>query len=294
MKLQLSKSQELAGLAETVLAMHSPHDGPVDLDNILLENGIKLHLGSYAENFDAVLIPDEKGFHIHLNLKKVNGNPRAPRARFSIAHELGHYFIDDHRIRILNSTPEPSVCGLFDANESNEEHEADCFAANLIMPPARFKRAALHAGTPMETIRTLADTFDSSLTATAIQYTNHISDRSMVIRWKPDGEMAWALPGKGYRTEGYKSVLFKNPEKLPTDCATAKVITGKAEHDNGTLDMATVFQNVARAGPRNLLLMEEAIALGEYGFLTILSDLKPAQPQVSERARRRAERKSGK
>lgn len=293
MKLQLSRRQQLAELAEAVVEFHSPQAGLVRLDKILKENGIKLHTSDYAENFDAVLIPGNKKFHIHLNLRRVNGKTNAPRARFSIAHELGHYFIDEHRHRLLVSTPEPSVCGLFDSNESNEEHEADHFAANLIMPPSRFKAAASALQTPLETILTLSNEFDTSLTATALQFLNHVSDRSMVIRWKPDGEMAWAIPGKSYYAEGYRTVLFKNREKLPPDSASGRVVRGKTDNDSGVLDMATVFQNVALAGTRNLLLTEEAIALGEYGFMTILSDHKPALEQVSERAKRRAMRKAG-
>lgn len=291
MKLQLSRRQELAELAETVVEIHSPHSGTVSLDNILKENGIKLHYGEYPENFDAVLVPSSTNFHIHLNLRSVNGNPESRRARFSIAHELGHYFIDEHRTRLLESTPLPSVCGLFDGNESNEEDEADHFAANLIMPPSRFKAAVSNSWTPLNTILNLADKFDTSLTATALQYINHVSNRSTVIRWKTDGEMAWAIAGAGYRAEGYRNVLFKNRDKLPKDSATARVMAGKP-HDSGILDMATVFQNVALKGIRNLVLHEEAIALGEYGFMTILSDHKPAPAEVSERAKRRAMRKS--
>lgn len=294
MKLQLSRRQELAQLAETVVELHSPQDGPVDLDSILEENGIKLHTGHFAENFDAVLIPGPRNFHIHLNLRMVDGNRFARRARFSIAHELGHYFIDEHRSRLLKSRPEPSLCGLFDGNESNEEHEADHFAANLIMPPARFKKAAAKTLGPLDTILTLSNEFDTSLTATALQFLNHVSNRSMVIRWKPEGEMAWAIPGKSYYAEGYRTVLFKNREKLPPDSASGRVVRGKTDNDCGVLDMATVFQNVALAGTRNILLTEEAIALGEYGFMTILSDHEPAQEQVSERAKRRTMQKAKK
>jgi Zn-dependent peptidase ImmA (M78 family) len=292
MKLQLSRRLDLAELAETVVSMHSPQNGSVCLDKIIEENDIKLHTGDYAENFDAVLIPGPRKFHIHLNLRKVNGDRNAPRARFSIAHELGHYLIDEHRTRLLESTPEPSVCGLFDSNESNEENEADHFAANLIMPPSRFQSAASTSWTPLNIILNLAREFDTSLTATALQFMNHVSDRSMVIRWKPDGEMAWAIPGSGYKADGYRAVLFKDRENLPKDSASARVMASRIDHGDGVLDMATVFQNVAHDGQRNLLVTEEAIALGDYGFMTILSDHKPSPTAVSERAKRRAARKA--
>ncbi len=291
MKLQMSRRQELSELAESVVELHSPLAGPVDLDKILLENGIRLHPNRFSENFDAVIVPKAHTFHIHLNLRKVNGDPTAPRARFSIAHELGHYFIDEHRKRLLEEPPHPSLCGLFDANECREEDEADHFAANLIMPPSRFKKAAQGQGSPLQTILNLSQKFDASLTATALQYLNHVSDRSMVIRWTPDGNLAWAIPGSGYRTEGYRTVLFKNREKLPKDSATANVISRKQETDQGVLTMATVFQNVALSGERNTVVKDEALALGDYGFLTILSDYETAAAPLSERAKRRHERK---
>lgn len=291
MKLQLSRRQELSELAEAVVELHSPLPGPVDLDNILLENGIRLHPNHFAEEFDAVIVPQANAFHIHLNLRKVAGDKNAPRAKFSIAHELGHYFIDEHRTRLLAEPAQPSLCGLFDGNERQEEDEADHFAANLIMPPSRFKKAAHGQGSPLETILSLSRKFDTSLTATALQFINHVSDRSMVIRWTPEGNLAWALPGNGYRAEGYRTVIFKTPEKLPKDSATANVISGKRPNDQGTLTMAHVFQNVALAGERNLIVKEEAIALGDYGFMTIISDDTPTVT-LTPRGQRRLAKKN--
>lgn len=292
MKLQMSRRHELSELAETVVGLHSPQPGAVDLDAILRANGIRLHPNRFPEDFDAVIVPTSKTFHIHLNLRKVDGNPEAPRARFSIAHELGHYFIDEHRTRLLTEPPQPSLCGLFDGNECQEEDEADHFAANLIMPPSRFKSAAYGQGSPLETILKLSRKFEASLTATAIQFTNHVSDRSMVIRWTPEGNLAWAIPGRGYRTEGYRTVSYKTPENLPKDSATANVIAGKLTHDKGVLTMANIFHNVAHAGDRNTLVTEEAVAVGDYGVLTIISDHGPAPTTISPRAQRRQSKKT--
>jgi len=272
MKLQASRKLEIEELAEQEVDINSSGTGATDLENILKENGIKLHKGEFPEKFDAVLLPENGRFHIHLNLKKIGEDQNSPRVRFTIAHELGHYFIDEHRTKLLTSTPNPSLCGLFDNNENNEEHEADYFAANLTMPPTRFKKEAAKIKSPLETILALSKKFKTSLTATAIQFVNHVSNRSLAIHWKPTGEMNWSIPGTGYRIAGYKSVQFKTLGNLPKDCATAKVISGKASHETGVLDMASVFHNVYRDGERNTLLTEEAIALGEYGVITIISD----------------------
>lgn len=291
MKLQMSRRLELAELAQAVVDCHSLERGPVRLDQVLRDNGIKLHSDFYPENFDALLVPGKAFFHIHLNLRKVDGDVNAPRARFSIAHELGHFFIDEHRVRLLEEPPRPSLCGLFDGNERNEEDEADHFAANLIMPPLQFKAAANDQETPLTSILGLSRTFDSSLTSTAIQYLNHVSDRSMVIRWKRDGSMVWAIPGKGYRAAGYRNTVLRDAARLPKDSASAAVIAGRCEHDRGVLTMATVFRNVAEAGERNTFVTEECISLGDYGCLTIISDYQGNDGALSDRARRRLQRK---
>lgn len=291
MKLQMSRRLELAELAQSVIDCHSSEGGPVRLNQILRDNGIKLHPAIFPEEFDAVLVPGRSFFHIHLNLRKVDGDLNASRARFSIAHELGHFFIDEHRTRLLDERPKPSLCGLFDGNERNEEDEADHFAANLIMPPSRFKAAANNQESPLTSILSLAGTFKSSLTSTAIQYLNHVSDRSMVIRWKKDGSLAWAIPGNGYRAAGYLTTILRDTNRLPKDSASAAVIAGKCEYDRGVLTMATVFRNVAEAGDRNTLVAEECIALGDYGCLTLISDYQGSGIGVSDRARRRQERK---
>lgn len=57
------------------------------------------------------------------------------RQRFTIAHELGHfllhqdYAMDKDRYMVLLRRP------LKDTNYSNEEKEANCFAAYLLVPP---------------------------------------------------------------------------------------------------------------------------------------------------------------
>ena len=43
---------------------------------------------------------------IHLNTASGNGANSA-KGRFTLAHELGHYFIDQHRMALINGTMQP-------------------------------------------------------------------------------------------------------------------------------------------------------------------------------------------
>lgn len=293
MRLQDSRKAEIAELAEAVVESHPTDSDSVKPEAVLKAKGIGLHSAFYPESFDALLACHGGTFSVHLNLSRVGGDPSSPRARFSLGHELGHYFIDEHRNALLaGQKSHGSSCGLFDGSDSMEEQEADHFAANLLMPPSRFVSAAESQGSPLHTILALHDKFDVSLTATALQFVEHVSDRAIVLRWKPDGSLAWTRPGRGYRMEGYRNTRFRTPGQLPEDSATGRVLSGAVTHDFGALTMASVFLNVAEAGERNLLVTEEAIALGEYGVLTIISDHGVVE-KISGRAARRRARKSG-
>ena len=56
-----------------------------------------------------------------------------PKVRFTVAHELGHYFIDRHR-RYLQQGGQPYSCYTESYSEMLMELEADAFAAGLLMP----------------------------------------------------------------------------------------------------------------------------------------------------------------
>jgi IrrE N-terminal-like domain len=86
------------------------------------------------------------------------------RKRFSIAHELGHWC--HHRGRAL-------VCRVDDYQPRatlSPERVADAYAADLLMPRYLFDLAAReHPKLTLKAVITLADMFDTSLTATAIR-----------------------------------------------------------------------------------------------------------------------------
>ena len=88
---------------------------------------------------------------------------------FSVAHELGHYYLPGHIDAVLSSGDvHESYAGF--ASGDRYEIEADHFAATLLMPRALFMRAMSAAGDGLPAIETLAAQCRTSLTATAIRY----------------------------------------------------------------------------------------------------------------------------
>lgn len=96
----------------------------------------------------------------------VSSRSHRHRQRFSIGHELGHW--KHHRGRLL-------VCRADEIGRAGDdrprvERTADSYAVELLMPGYLFQPIArAHPKLTFQAVRTIADVFDVSLTATAIR-----------------------------------------------------------------------------------------------------------------------------
>ncbi len=99
---------------------------------------------------------------------------------FSVAHELGHYFLPGHIDAVLaDGDVHESHAGF--ASGDRDELEADHFAAGLLMPRSLFTDAMRRAGEGLAAIENLADLCQTSLTATAIRYTQCTRDSMAIV-----------------------------------------------------------------------------------------------------------------
>lgn len=123
---------EAINKSKDVLLSFGVDSPPVPLINIVTSYGIDM---VYAD-FSSIPKGNEIAGFIDLNRNKifVNKSDSPSRQRFTIAHEFGHYLLhkdyvkDEKRYTVLLRRP------LKDLNYSKEEKEANCFAANLLVP----------------------------------------------------------------------------------------------------------------------------------------------------------------
>ena len=103
---------------------------------------------------EAALVPVGDGHTIELR-----GRSGERRLRFTIAHEIGHFLLH----------PERAVAergGATNRASARLEHEADQFAAELLMPDDLVRQAVLEDGAD---VRRLADRFDVSTQAMSLR-----------------------------------------------------------------------------------------------------------------------------
>ena len=100
--------------------------------------------------------------------------------RFSIGHELGHYFLPGHIDAVLGGCNMHESRAGFTSGDKYEM-EADHFAAGLLMPQKLFIPAMRRAGEGLAAIEYLASLCQTSLTATAIRFTQCSRDPVAIV-----------------------------------------------------------------------------------------------------------------
>lgn len=90
--------------------------------------------------------------------------------RFTVAHELGHYFLPGHPAKLFRNGDGVRHSHSGFVSHDPLERQADCFASALLMPEAIITKAVDKAGNGFSAIEKLAKECKSSITATAIRF----------------------------------------------------------------------------------------------------------------------------
>lgn len=101
--------------------------------------------------------------------------------RFSIAHELGHYFLEGHIDHILpdKNSVHNSSAGFISGDFY--EMEADHFASGLLMPDNLIQPIIKKTPPGLFTIKKIAESCETSLVSSAIRYTSLSEDAVAII-----------------------------------------------------------------------------------------------------------------
>lgn len=190
---------------------------------------------------------------------------------FSVAHELGHYFLPGHIDAVLaDGDTHESRAGF--ASGDRYEMEADHFAAALLMPRTLFASAMRTAGDGLPAIEQLAEQCRTSLTATAIRYTRCTRDPVAIVLSTGRQIDCCFMSAALQEVEGIDWI--RKGERL--SCGTATFAFNqnpehirRADRHEDVSDLRDWF-----GGDRNLSVTEQVVGLGSYGkTLTVLTAL---------------------
>jgi len=205
--------------------------------------------------------------------------------RFTVAHELGHYFLEGHPEEILKLSPLHVSRAGFTEGDSSIEIEADHFASGLLMPSSLVRSTLRKGVIGLEGIELLHAEAKASLTAAAIRAAE-CSDYPMAIIVTEGDHIRYGFMSDSFKKLGY----LKYPKKgavLPPS-ATRTFNQNPQNIRSGKQFCAQTSLADWFDGSSSIKLDEEIVGLGSYGFtLTVFSsELLPEDPdeEIDEEA----------
>ena len=106
--------------------------------------------------------------------------PYSAQQRFVVAHELGHYFLHP-KTRQIDAVTSEQAMNWSESQTSFEEYEANLFAAEMLMPQSLFSERVMGADPSFEVIEDLAREFQTTLTATAVQFVLNSNEECALV-----------------------------------------------------------------------------------------------------------------
>lgn len=188
--------------------------------------------------------------------------------RFSVRHELGHYFLPGHIDQIIKDGIHVSRAGF--VTNDPYELEADHFAAGLLMPETPFRKALDRFDPGLEAIDYMAETCVTSRTATAIRFAE-LTDAAVAVIVSTGGIIDYC-----FMSEAMKSLpkldWIRKGTKLPVSTATARLAADRERVAAGERTRDEVDVRDWLGGTTRAMVSEETVGLGAYGkVLTVLT-----------------------
>lgn len=244
---------------------------PVDPMQIATEEGIRLCADLFGDGFDARIeyysdLDEFAIFHQRPRYGHTVG-----RVNFSVAHELGHYYL--HSRYLLSGKSHNSSADY--RSKDPMEVEADAFAAAILMPRELFKAEVRKLRREICTLSDICklakEHFRTSVTSTALRYLRCDFEACAIVMSKA-GRVVWADYSTDMKQLGMKYIPFG--DSVPKGSWSAEVDASNPEDfQEGEIDAEIWFDY-----PKRPLLWEEAMTLGSTQY--VLSFLTLPDPEL--------------
>lgn len=211
MKIPQNRKEFIRKMAEFI-ANDFSENNITQLTKIAKYEDVNFYFDNYEDTFDGMLLYDNKDFHIHINIDKGN-TEKSKRGRFTFAHELGHYFIEEHRIGLKYNLLEPHSSFHNVGRKNIIELEADYFASCLLMPKEKFRNASHRKIFSLDKIIELSEIFQVSVLATILRFTE-VGTHEIFVVISEEGKVKWYQKSDDFPDWKFN---FEVEKELPKD-----------------------------------------------------------------------------
>ena len=189
--------------------------------------------------------------------------------RFTVAHELGHYFIPGHPEAIFPNGDGTHTSRAGTPGDDRYEQEADGFASGLLMPRALFVSEMRKLDPGFKAIDALAKRCHTSILSTAIRYAQFAEDPVAVI------VSTGATIDYCFMSDAVRNLeditWIKKGTPLPPRCLTRTFNENRTNVSSGAKSGGYASLDDWFDGARQVEMKEDVVGLGGYGrTLTVL------------------------
>ncbi len=267
----MNKSLDDIGLLAETIGKKYLDKGKVNLDKIAEKMDIEFVHGSYGNHFLGQLVYEDNDYYIILNDNLLSKCEKG-RIRFTIAHEFGHYFIEEHRKKLSKGISLSFNKKLPAWETKSFEVEANHFASHLLMPQSVFLKQAKKFEPGMQSIINLKSKFETSIECASKHYINLNLTSSILIKWYPNGSCHYCTYSRAF--SDFSGIRWKLPLKYNLEYVKEQLKTSETMKLGYIEQAAQVSQwvpTIRSESTKDCTGLEQTIRLGEYGGLTLLT-----------------------
>jgi hypothetical protein len=211
--------------ADEIRSVHNLKGPPIDVVKLAENEGVVLAPSAdYGPEFQGrIEFRRDKQKFILFYPTRADGT-LSLRQRFSVGHELAHYFIEAHREALMCGTTHNSTSG-FICNETFER-EADEFASSLMIPrDFMVRRLGRRDFLDLKGVLALAEECQTSSQCAAIRYATFTGEACFVLL-SCNGKICYNIVSDDSRARGF-SYIARIPQRAVVAAAAAEPKTIK-------------------------------------------------------------------
>jgi hypothetical protein len=187
--LSVQRMRVLSAMAEYYAESYCSGSLQTDPQQIADNLELTCCINNYKRAYDGMLCYRGGDFYLHLNVGETE-HLYMPRIRFTFAHELGHFIIDEHRNALTIPGAKPHGSFPLVSQDIMVEREADHFAACLLLPENRVRKDLHSKKFNATLIDEISKKYNVSATATLLRFVS-INHRPMMVICCRNGMIVW-------------------------------------------------------------------------------------------------------
>lgn len=243
----------------------------LDYCGVEFANQLGLYEILYGRGIDMILSKNIFGSEARISFRNNKSivtlnekNKNEAKRNFTLAHELAHFEIHKNILQSVHIDDANSLNSWFTGG--HHEIEANCFAAELLMPKKSFIKYLPTDEFSIESIRKLSNIFNSSLTSTAIQFKEY-GNYPICLISSQNGLIKWSCC-----SDDFPLKFIPNGNKISVNSVAGELYNNSIVYQEPQIINCSVWFSEDREYPEfsNILFYEQCIKLSNNSILSLI------------------------